>query len=78
MQTRSMTRTCNEKKRQKISHPGYEEDQNSGFTIAEAHDFHHNRPAYDKEQNRRRLSGIKPIIICMGGPYSDAWYPPHN
>ena len=73
-----MTRTCNEKKRQKIHHSEYEEDQNSGFTVAEAHDFHHNREAYDKEQNRRRLAGIKPIIICMGGPYSDAWYPPHN
>lgn len=77
MQTRSMTHTGNQKKHQNIHNPGPEE-QNSHFTITEAHNFHHDRSAYDKEQNRRRLIGIKPIIICMGGPYSDAWYPPHN
>ena len=32
--------------------------------------------AYKKEQKRRKLAGQTPIIICMGGPWSDAWYPP--
>lgn len=48
------------------------------FDETEYYNFHNNREIYNKEQERRRLAGIKPIIICMGGPYSDAWYPPHN
>ena len=66
MQTRSMTRKLAQEK--SISH----------FDENEYHNFHNNRENYNKEQERRRLAGIKPIIICMGGPYSDAWYPPHN
>lgn len=38
--------------------------------------FENNNKAYEKEQRRRKLAGQTPIIICMGGPYSDAWYPP--
>tara|TARA_Y100000768_G_scaffold387778_1_gene380249 strand:- start:460 stop:690 length:231 start_codon:yes stop_codon:yes gene_type:complete len=38
--------------------------------------FDNDNKAYQKEQERRRLAGQTPIIICMGGPYSDAWYPP--
>jgi hypothetical protein len=38
--------------------------------------FENNNKAYEKEQKRRKLAGQTPIIICMGGPYSDAWYPP--
>tara|TARA_B000000557_G_C20609960_1_gene373397 strand:- start:267 stop:524 length:258 start_codon:yes stop_codon:yes gene_type:complete len=62
MKTRSMT-----KKEKSVS-----------FDKAEYEKYHNNREEYDKEQERRRLAGIKPVIICMGGPYSDAWYPPHN
>ena len=66
MQTRSMTRKLAQEK----SVPYFDEN--------EYHNFLNNRENYNKEQERRRLAGIKPIIICMGGPYSDAWYPPHN
>jgi len=38
--------------------------------------FDGDNTVYQKEQERRRLAGQTPIIICMGGPYSDAWYPP--
>ena len=62
MKTRSMTRS----------------EESGGFDRAEYDKFHNNRDEYEREQNERRLAGIKPIIICMGGPYSDVWYPPHN
>ena len=62
MKTRSMARK--------------EKEETGGFDRAEYDKYHNNRDEYDKEQKRRRLAGIKPIIICMGGPYSDAWYPP--
>ena len=55
-----------------------ENEESGGFDRAEYDKYHNNRREYNKEQTRRRLAGIKPIIICMGGPYSDAWYPPHN
>ena len=38
--------------------------------------FENQGELYKKEQKRRKLAGQTPIIICMGGPYSDAWYPP--
>jgi|TARA_B100000674_G_C37670304_1_gene836717 hypothetical protein len=66
MQTRSMTR--------KLA----QENSIPHFDVNEYNNFHNNRASYNKEQERRRLAGIKPIIICMGGPYSDVWYPPHN
>ena len=46
------------------------------WTPSEQALFENDNEAYQKEQERRRLAGQKPIIICMGGPYSDAWYPP--
>jgi inorganic triphosphatase YgiF len=52
--------------------------ESGGFDREEYDKFHNNRSEYEKEQKARRDAGIKPIIICMGGPYSDAWYPPHN
>lgn len=76
MQTRSMTRKENNK-RQKMSHDdGSSYDCSNNFNQIDEYNFHHNREEYDKEQERRRRAGIKPVIICMGGPYSDAWYPP--
>jgi hypothetical protein len=94
MQTRSMTRNIMEeakkkqgKKRQKSQEKGQVKKQTKKyktenatpcFDETEYYNFHNNREIYNKEQERRRLAGIKPIIICMGGPYSDAWYPPHN
>ena len=62
MKTRSMTK----------------KEESASFDKTEYEKYHNNREEYDKEQERRRLAGIKPVIICMGGPYSDAWYPPHN
>ena len=62
MKTRSVTRKENESK----------------FSPQEEHNYKFDRPEYDKEQERRRLAGVEPIIICMGGPYSDKWYPPSN
>ena len=71
MQTRSMTRKLAEEKNQKA-------DSTSHFDENEYHMFCYNRKEYEKEQQRRRLAGVTPIIICMGGPYSDVWYPPQN
>lgn len=48
------------------------------FDRTEYDKYHNNNSEYKKEQEQRRLKGIEPIIICMGGPYSDVWYPPHN
>lgn len=62
MKTRSMTK----------------KEETACFDKAESDKYHNNRAEYDKEQEKRCLAGIKPVIICMGGPYSDAWYPPHN
>ena len=47
-----------------------------GWSSKEQALFENDNKAYQKEQERRRLAGQTPIIICMGGPYSDAWYPP--
>lgn len=71
MQTRSMNQTL--QKRQKKTH-----DECAIFDSNEEYNYRHNRAEYEKEQERRRIAGIKPVIICMGGPYSDAWYPHHN
>ena len=49
-----------------------------GWSSKEQDLFENDNKAYQKEQERRRLAGQTPIIICMGGPYSDAWYPPLN
>ena len=50
----------------------------AGWTPRDQALFEHDNKAYQKEQEKRRLAGQTPIIICMGGPYSDAWYPPLN
>tara|TARA_Y100000741_G_C18150409_1_gene516967 strand:- start:457 stop:699 length:243 start_codon:yes stop_codon:yes gene_type:complete len=47
-----------------------------GWSSKEQALFENDNKAYQKEQERRRLAGQTPVIICMGGPYSDAWYPP--
>ena len=47
-----------------------------GWTHADQTLYAEDWPAYNLEQQSRRLAGSVPIIICMGGPYSDAWYPP--
>jgi len=47
-----------------------------GWSPKEQTLFDGDNTVYQKEQERRRLAGQTPIIICMGGPYSDAWYPP--
>ena len=62
MQTRSMTRKLAEEKIQKA-------DSTPHFDENEYHMFCYNRKEYEKEQKRRRLAGVTPIIICMGGPY---------
>ena len=64
------TQTCSGEKPKADSTPHFDEN--------EYHMFCYNRKEYEKEQHRRRLAGVTPIIICMGGPYSDAWYPPQN
>ena len=70
MQTRSMT--C------KIAAEKAKEEETYYFDETEYYYFLHEHESYRKEQERRRLAGVKPVIICMGGPYSDLWYPPHN
>lgn len=70
MQTRSMTRKMAAKKAQN--------EETYYFDETEYHYYLYDHESYRKEQERRRLAGVKPVIICMGGPYSDAWYPPYN
>jgi len=54
------------------------DDDCKGWSSKEQDLFENDNKAYQKEQEQRRLAGQTPIIICMGGPYSDAWYPPLN